>query len=405
MHREYWRSLATGERNVNTVAIVAVPNERDATLNGVLCKGLVCVDLGRETGEQIQCGGCMDGVRFKVFHCHRFRDDTVAGRYPIDGKRWCGSCNERSNQIRPNGVEPTRLLTVDSQRLEGGRTKYNASWIAWRKGALLAYRCGEEASSIGIAGLDVRGQIQWSKLIAFRGRRFANGVEDPRLFRLGTKIYLSFSFRGDHDELSSIAYAELDESFGAKKFYVPSYRNRTPCEKNWVFFGANGRLFCVYQSGREHRVLRIDGNRVTAEYVTDNQREWFGGYIRGGASPIRIGETFFSWFHGQKIGVDGTAYYSIGVQVFEAKPPFRVTKQTVVPIYNAPEDDRVDPVGGKPYVIFPGGAIFERGQWLVSCGVNDRQIRILKFPHGKVRSLSYSSLGAACVLPVTSSAS
>ena len=243
VHREYWRSLATGERNVNTVAIVAVPNERDATLNGVSRKGLVCVDLGRETGEQIQCGGCMDGVRFKVFHCHRFRDDTVAGRYPIDGKRWCGSCNERSNQIRPNGVEPTRLLTVDSQRLEGGRTKYNASWIAWRKGALLAYRCGEEASSIGIAGLDARGQIQWSKLIAFRGRRFANGVEDPRLFRLGTKIYLSFSFRGDHDELSSIAYAELDESFGAKSSTFPAIAIEHLARKIGFFLGLTDDCF------------------------------------------------------------------------------------------------------------------------------------------------------------------
>ena len=181
--------------------------------------------------------------------------------------------------------------------------------------------------------------------------------------------------------------------------HYPHYAKRSVWEKNWVFFslpveGSWGgyRLFAVY-SIKPHIVLEFNPltGDILEEFRTETPHPWTGGHLRGGCSPVRVGDEFYHFFHG-RIGEHYDTIYNTGVYAFEATPPFRVTRMTRNPIQWANPLTRA---GNTASVVFPCGAVYVPGitadghdsKWLVSEGVNDRNVDVVTWDYDKIEDL------------------
>ena len=77
--------------------------------------------------------------------------------------------------------------------------------------------------------------------------------------------------------------------------------------------------------------------------------------------------------------------YTVGCLVFDAKPPYRVLRQTPVPLL-WPDLPAADESVVKRYVIWPGGAVPHAGAWHLALGVDDCHCRVVRLPFETVES-------------------
>jgi predicted GH43/DUF377 family glycosyl hydrolase len=172
---------------------------------------------------------------------------------------------------------------------------------------------------------------------------------------------------------TNVCLARVDEkTLEVQEKYLPHYPHRREWEKNWSAWSYEGLMFASY-SISPHRVLRIDGNE-TRSYETKWSHKWSGGELRGGASPVRVGDEFFHFFHGLTTQANGRRLYNVGCVVYEARPPFKVKRYTPDPLDVA--DPKTCPQGQYADVIFTCGAVKVGDQWALSMGVHDRHCEI-----------------------------
>jgi len=140
-------------------------------------------------------------------------------------------------------------------------------------------------------------------------------------------------------------------------------------EKNWMPFvswddSVDTAIKIGYQWSPSHIVF--DGPDV---HKTPNPLPWAGGVIRGGACPVRRDGYFRMFFHGCLKKNSGNIY-TVGALDFEERKPYRVIRQTPVPIIwpTAPGPGEKVIKNG---VVWPGGAVYAAGQWLLALGVDD----------------------------------
>jgi predicted GH43/DUF377 family glycosyl hydrolase len=145
--------------------------------------------------------------------------------------------------------------------------------------------------------------------------------------------------------------------------------------------------FAVYTIN-PHVVLQVSGDRASPFTTHSLSVPWSGGHLRGGASPVLVGDEYWSWFHGSvdagaptPAGRARTKVYNVGVYAFEARPPFRPTRITPQPVLWADERTR-EPAWCA--VLFPCGAVLDGDRWRVSCGVHDREIRVFEWSHAEI---------------------
>jgi predicted GH43/DUF377 family glycosyl hydrolase len=210
--------------------------------------------------------------------------------------------------------------------------------------------------------------------------------EDCRLFIFKGDLYVSYTEMSGYQPgvgyNCSMKYSLLKNKAGkwvATKTWQPRYGENDghSKEKNWVFFECDGKLHCFYQGQPKHIVLELDGDNVVNEYVQPAP-SWSWGQVRGGASPVRVGDVFIHVFHSSlptEIAPHYVRYYA-ATYTFSAKPPFSPVKISSRPLLTGSELDghRVDPRyvnGWKPYVVFPCGLVNTENKWLISIGVND----------------------------------
>lgn len=270
------------------------------------------------------------------------------------------------------------------------------------------------------------------------------GIGDPRLVQHNGRTYLLYC---RFDPISDLYLAELDMDTLAAK--GPSRLLALPArqrhERNWMLFSHDGELLAVYTIS-PHVILRLElagqaevaCERIfTTHWNADAYTRRYGE-LRGGTSPVRIGDTYYAFFHssyftgwvhprlrrvrrwlgGQAPG-SGQAYrngqppssviynklyrlyarccarlrYTGGFYGFSARPPFAPTclagAAVLVPEDEAParRTDRLRPIAGQ--VVFPtGAAVDENLQWLVAYGVHDERC--------KLRSLDHAALLRQC---------
>jgi predicted GH43/DUF377 family glycosyl hydrolase len=96
---------------------------------------------------------------------------------------------------------------------------------------------------------------------------------------------------------------------------------------------------------------------------------WNWGEIRGGTTPVLVGDMYFTFHHSSLPWKGRYRRYYAGALAFDAFPPFKPRLITPDPLLKGSQNDVW--AQRKPLVVFPCGSIYENGKWLVSCGVND----------------------------------
>ena len=213
--------------------------------------------------------------------------------------------------------------------------------------------------------------------------------EDPRICCNGLAVptlpILSYCTYVSGKSAPHQVVATLTEKMEATNLLHVEYRNNGNCissnkgpEKNWVFFKQNEALHFVYGT-HPHEVVELLGHRVFRVHKTQQQGlQWPWGQLRGGTPPVLIGNEYLSFFHSSSPYRNTSRYY-MGAYTFEAQPPFAMTRISKAPILMGSEED--PHMTSPPYVIYPGGAVFENNEWFVVFGVNDCRCGWIRIPH------------------------
>lgn len=259
--------------------------------------------------------------------------------------------------------------------------RFNSSLIEYRDGYAFAFRNGWKGSEVYLTLLDRELRpVGPCRRLELSHPDAAYGREDPRLFWFRGRLHISFAGvmpSGGHIGYTNVLYARLTEDLAVEQVFYPRYKQRNAWEKNWQFFEHDGDLYAVY-SFAPHRILRIVGDSAELAFESRTPAPWQGGEVRGGASPVRVGEEWWCWFH-DRIEWPGRLYRA-GLYTFSARPPFAVQRMILSPLLSADPNSR--PADQYCPVVFPCGAARDGGgRWLVSAGIHDRWSEIFAFHH------------------------
>lgn len=230
--------------------------------------------------------------------------------------------------------------------------------------------------------------------VGFKGPYKDQHFEDPRAVVIGGRVMISVtSFTTKGNNVTSYPHQLIGaaaENWRVAPCYDPIYgTNGGSCatctghEKNWLWFEHDGIPMFVY-SNYPHIVVEMPDFMTTSRIHKTEVRNpfWMHGEIRGGTPPVRIGDEYLSFFHSSLPWVSHKRRYHMGAYCFEAKPPFKITRSSLLPILSG---SRNDPwVQGLPLVVFPCGAILRNGEWLVTLGVNDCESAWIRIPHERL---------------------
>lgn len=310
-----------------------------------------------------------------------------ANRPPVYQCELHGSCTLHQTGLHKScvGCEDW-LITTPAQPesirqvtgLEPDPHQFNASILRFRGQSLMAYRLKELQSEIWLCELNEAGQALWNHRIALP-QHIANGdgTEDPRLFIHHHHLYLTYAGirRTPKQVLVSNFYCRLNERFEVTEHFQPHYAGSQPQEKNWQYFESQGQLFAIYTIA-PHVVLKISGNHATEVSRQNWPVLWKDGELRGGASPVLHRGEYYCFFHSASDATQPRTY-ALGCYTFDQDPPFAPRRVSQVPLLSPDPCDH--PGGHVPYCVYPCGAIFEDGAWLISYGYYDREVRLVQF--------------------------
>jgi len=285
---------------------------------------------------------------------------------------------------------------------------FNPGLLDEDEGWILAYRVvGPDGQRrIGLCRLDAEfcvraaSPIPWSDEVRFSAgaaypARATSWLADPRLYRLGGRLFLHWN-SGWHEPENYQFLQELDSASLRPVGEARELRMRSPrrpLEKNWSFFG-EGPFYALY-SLTPQRLLRFSlEGRGPIEFHDFAVREWDHtaytnayGELRGGTPPQRVGPDYFGIGH-SVFGTPENYRYVAAAYRFEATAPFRLTAGPAGPLALGPA------VGGErshpplnpaiAEVIYPCGAVYGGGRWVISYGVNDERCALAILPHGEI---------------------
>jgi hypothetical protein len=277
---------------------------------------------------------------------------------------------------------------------------FNPSLLRDGNGWIFAYRVvgPDLLRRIALCRLDQNLQIVAGSQVAFSSSvKFAPGSHyaepaqtwfaDPRLYRLAGRLFVYWN-TGWHDPSNHQFIQEIDprdfRPIGLAR-ELNLIGSRQKLEKNWTLFG-DGPFYAIY-SITPHRVLQfsLEGEgaidfteAVSTEWNNDAYSRSYGT-LRGGAVPQRIGEHYYSIGHSVHPAPDGYRYVP-AVYRFAALHPFAPTDAPTRPLAlpnpcgGTRRHPKLNPAVSE--VLYPCGAAFADGQWLVSYGINDEYCAI-----------------------------
>lgn len=198
--------------------------------------------------------------------------------------------------------------------------------------------------------------------------------------------YPDATWTGAHQVLGT-----FDEEWTCKKMDYPKVggnpgemrriENRKDYEKNWLWWLHENRLHLLYKAN-PWMIVEYGQHWSDFKYHRLDGVTWPYGEIRGGTTPVQVGDYYFTFHHSSLPWKGRYRRYYAGCLAFEAKPPFSPKLITPEPILQGSQNDVW--TQRKPLVIFPCGAIHKDGQWLISCGVNDLKSAWLELSHQSI---------------------
>jgi FkbM family methyltransferase len=352
-----------------------------------------CRHLGPDVVGLRQCPTCRGNVRVKEFACGLGLG--VEGRAVPTQDCGPGRCvGYQTIEPAPKPVpSPDRsqsgpasdgaILTFDERNLWPGvpGKRFNPSIIEDGDGYLFCARNGWRGSDLYIGRLDRDFQpVGPPARLDLRHSEANYGREDPRLFRYGGRVHLSFIgvVGGRRIRHTSQLFARLSpDGMRVEDVFCPEIPGRNLWEKNHQYFQHGDNLYAVY-SVAPHKILHVEGNRATWAYDTPTAAPWHGGEIRGGAAPVLVGDEFWCFFH-DRVERNGHRVYRAGLYTFNAAPPFRVRRIIPEPLLIA--DPATKPHDQYASVVWPGGAVLRDDIWTLACGIHDRTTAFYQFSH------------------------
>lgn len=240
----------------------------------------------------------------------------------------------------------------------------------------------DDAGRIPIHGV----RLKWA--LEEDGQQFEDGrafyVE--RLGQVGVSA-CTFKWHGQNSWTGAIqVLGFFDENWNCKILhYVPFETNATRLmnipreryQKNWLFWIRDSRLHLIYKS--DPWTVATFGDSWHDRKVYENEgAKWEYGEIRGGTPPILVGDRYYSFFHSSMPWRGNYRRYHAGVVTFSAEPPYEVLEITQEPLLSGSQNDPWEM--RKPPCIFPCGAVFNEGRFLITCGVNDLRAVWVEIP-------------------------
>lgn len=287
---------------------------------------------------------------------------------------------------------------------------FNPALLADGPGWLFAYRMvgADSLRRIAICRLDGRLRVEPGSAVPLcdairfaEGRTYPDAVlswfADPRLYRFAGRLFVYWNSGWDPQPNVQFV-AELDGGTlmpcgPARELRLAG--DRRPIEKNWTFFG-DDPLRALY-SPMQQAILDVAcGEAAEIELRPRHAAPWdlgdFAlryGELRGGAPPQRLGDGYYAFCHTvypTPLGYD----YAAAVYRFGAAFPFRPTDAPLHPLRlenplgSDTLGDRLNPHVGA--VVYPCGAAYRDGTWLISYGINDARAAIARLSAAEVEA-------------------
>lgn len=218
--------------------------------------------------------------------------------------------------------------------------------------------------------------------------------EDPRSINRNGTIIISFCNFAQrtyaHQAITGIrddwtAEYPIRVKFGKN---APHLVENVGHEKNWTWFAhTDGRLWFVYSLAEGRQVVCKTAHGKVMETIETQAPVWEYGELRGGTSPVLVGDSYWTFMHSSTYWVKPKRRYHMGAIRMDSKPPFRITGISRTPILSGSERDYRKQQD--PPCVFPCGAIYENGHWLVTFGVNDCRCAWLRIPHAELEKTIY----------------
>jgi predicted GH43/DUF377 family glycosyl hydrolase len=229
--------------------------------------------------------------------------------------------------------------------------------------------------------------------------------EDPRMFWFKDELYCAYTFMREDRPAQCQGVAKLDKDFNVVNTWYVDYGTNhnqalkpvrvigtpegavleldpgTKFEKNWQFFEYGGFLHVSYDL-EEHVVLKLDDDfKVIHEERGTKSVTWDYGRLSGGTPPVLLEGQYFTFFH-SSLPENSVRTYWAGVLSFNAIAPFEITQISKKPLLSADKADKT--VLWKNTVVFPCGAYYNDGEWVISYGHNDYCLKLLKISHAEL---------------------
>ena len=296
--------------------------------------------------------------------------------------------NEIELPYAPVEQHPAFIGFIESRDLVPAARHYNPSIVRHKGRVYMAYRAEKYSavSQVAIAELDSEFTVARSVVVPLPMDFKDTHWEDPRLCEADGKLYLMAAFiRLVIPPVCQQRLFELDgDTFAVVRELPMTFGNRGGIEKNWTPFElSGGGIGFVYKQRGPRMVIEVESMKghESEKCIATPQ----GSTLSGRSGPVRVGDSYLEfvggWIRLQNNPRAGR--YWFGCQMIRGQAPYDVLRYTPEPLCwgseASPTIHSPRPHAGHPCCVFPGGAIIEKDDLIVSVGINDSYCGLMRF--------------------------
>ncbi len=214
------------------------------------------------------------------------------------------------------------------------------------------------------------------------------GVEDPRLVKIGSTYYLTYTGYNKKDAQLCLATSRDLIHWGRKGVILPAYKGKW--NVGWTKSGAivpekiNGKYWMYWlgtaadktdQMGLSYSTDLIHWTEATDTPVLPRRPGQFDSrVVEPGPAPILTPDGIVLVYN----GADDHLVYRTGVAVFDRRDPRKLLSRSAVPVF-VPEKEW-EKAGQVPNVVFVEGLVRKEGRFFFYYGAADKYVGVAVAP-------------------------